>query len=213
GCELFGERAVALRLAQEPQLVRPLASHSWYLLVEAASSLPGLRDGVEAALALASERGHVTDGIIAESSVQSAALWSWRDTITENERRAGRSAKHDVSVAISDVPAFIERATITVERDYPGTQVLAFGHAGDGNIHFNVLLGASTRAEAVNRTVHAIVGEFRGSITAEHGIGRYRRNELAEHRSAVELELMRAIKTAVDPHDVMNPGAVFRPEG
>ena len=209
GCELFSERAVALRLAHEPQLARPLPEHAWYLLVEAASSLPGLRDGVEAALNLASDRGHVSDGVIAESSVQAAALWSWRETITEHERRAGGSAKHDVSVAISAIPSFLERATVAVERAHPGTRVLAFGHAGDGNIHFNVLLGAEATAEEVNRTVHAIVRDFNGSITAEHGIGRYRRDELSAHRSAVELALMRAIKDAVDPRDLMNPGAVL----
>jgi FAD/FMN-containing dehydrogenase len=209
GCELFSERAVSLRLAQEPQLARPLTEHPWYLLAEAASSLPGLRDGVEAALALASERGHIADGVIAESGAQAAALWSWRETISENERRVGTSAKHDVSVAISEIPAFLERATTAVERDHPGTLVLAFGHAGDGNIHFNVLLGVDARAEDVNRTVHAIVRDFRGSITAEHGIGRYRRDELPAHRSPAELTLMHAVKTAVDPRGVMNPGAVM----
>ncbi len=209
GCELFSERAVLLRLAHEPQLTRPVAEHAWYVLVEAASSLPGLRDGLEAALALANERGHLGDGVIAESGAQASSLWSWRETITENERRAGRSAKHDVSVAISDIPAFLARATDAVEREYPGTRVLAFGHAGDGNIHFNVLLGASASAHEVNRTVHAIVREFNGSITAEHGIGRYRRDELAAHRGLAELALMRAIKDAVDPRGTMNPGAVL----
>ncbi len=209
GCELFGERAVALRLAHEPQLVRPMDKAPWYLLVEAASSLPGLRDGLELALGIASDRGHIASGVVAESSVQATALWSWRETITENERRAGRSAKHDVSVAISAIPAFLERATSAVEREHPGTRVLAFGHAGDGNIHFNVLLGPDAQSNDVNRTVHAIVAEFSGSITAEHGIGRYRRDELAAHRSPVELALMHAIKNAVDPLDTMNPGAVL----
>ena len=208
-CELFGERAVALRLAHEPELHRPIGEHAWYLLVEAASSLPGLRDGVEAALALASERGHLADGVLAESSAQATALWSWRETITENERRAGPSAKHDVSVPISAVPAFLQRATHAVEREHPGTRVLAFGHAGDGNIHFNVLLGDDARAEDVNATVHAIVAEFAGSITAEHGIGRYRRDELPLHRGPAEMALMHAVKRAVDPRNVMNPGAVL----
>ncbi|HTZ54911.1 MAG TPA: FAD-binding oxidoreductase [Candidatus Acidoferrum sp.] len=211
GCELFSEPAVALRLHYEPQLVRPLPEHPWYLLIEAAASLPGLRDGVEAALGLASERRHVRDGVIAESSAQAAALWSWRETISENERRAGRSAKHDVSVPISAIPAFLARATAAVESDHPGTRVLAFGHAGDGNIHFNVLLGRSAEAVDVNRTVHAIVAEFNGSITAEHGIGRYRRGELPLHRSAAEMRLMQAVKRAIDPHGVMNPGAVLPP--
>ena len=209
GCELFGERAVALRLAYEPQLVRPTGEHPWYLLVEAASSLPGLRDGLEAALNQVLERGYADDAILAASTAQAHALWGWRESISENERRAGRSAKHDVSVAISAIPAFLARATHAVEREHPGTRVIAFGHVGDGNIHFNVLLGEHAGADAVTATVHAIVREFAGSITAEHGIGRYRREELGEHRGAAELALMRAVKDAVDPDGLMNPGAVL----
>jgi FAD/FMN-containing dehydrogenase len=155
------------------------------------------------------ERGHAADCVLAESSSQAHALWSWRETITENERRAGRSAKHDVSVAISAIPAFLERASSAIERKHPAARVLAFGHVGDGNIHFNVLLGEKHTAEAVNATVHAIVREFGGSITAEHGIGRYRVDELPEHRSAAEMALMRAMKRAIDPRGIMNPGAVL----
>lgn len=209
GAELFGERAVALRLEYDSQLVRPLSAQPWYLLIEAASALPGLRAAAEDALHLVLERDHAADGVIAESSTQANALWAWRETITENERRAGTSAKHDVSVAISAIPAFLERATREVERAHPGARVLAFGHVGDGNIHFNVLLGAGQSAADVNRTVHAIVRDFGGSITAEHGIGRYRRDELHEHRSASEMDLMRAVKRAVDPAGIMNPGAVL----
>ena len=212
GCELFSERAVELRLAHDPQLVRPIAAAPWYLLIEAASALPGLRDGAEAALALALDRGHATDCVLAESSAQANALWSWRETITENERRAGPSAKHDVSVAISAIPAFLSRATRAVEEGHPGSRVLAFGHVGDGNIHFNVLLAKGQLAQQINHTVHAIVREFGGSITAEHGIGRYRAAELLEHRSAAEMALMRAVKHAIDPGGMMNPGAVLTRE-
>ena len=208
GCELFGDRALELRLRYESGLVRPIAAHAWYLLVEAASALPSLREGVEAALATAIDRGRAGDCILAESSAQSDALWAWRETITEHERRAGRSAKHDVSVAISSIPAFLARATGAVEQSHPGAAVLAFGHVGDGNIHFNVLLG-DANATDVNRTVHATVREFGGSITAEHGIGRYRAQELSDHRSASEMALMRAVKRAIDPEGRMNPGAVF----
>ncbi|HUA09797.1 MAG TPA: FAD-binding oxidoreductase [Candidatus Acidoferrales bacterium] len=208
-CELFGEPAVALRLRYQPQLTRPIGPHPWYLLIEAASSLPGLHEGAEAALARMLERGYAAECVLAGSSAQAQALWEWRETISENERRAGASAKHDVSVAISAIPAFLERATHAVEREHPSTEVIAFGHAGDGNIHFNVLLGEQARAHDVSRTVHAIVGEFGGSITAEHGIGRYRRDELPEHRSAAEMALMRAVKAALDPNRLMNPGAVL----
>ncbi|HEY5340062.1 MAG TPA: FAD-binding oxidoreductase [Candidatus Aquilonibacter sp.] len=207
--ELFGERAVALRIAHEPALVRPLAPAPWYLLIEAASSLPCLRDGVETALERALGDGHADDVVLAESTSQAQALWGWRESITENERRAGRSAKHDVSVAISAIPSFLAEATDAVEGEHPGTRVLAFGHVGDGNIHFNVLLGDRATAHDVNATVHALVRTYRGSITAEHGIGRYRRDELPEHRSAVEMALMHAIKDALDPAGRMNPGAVL----
>lgn len=207
--ELFDDRAVALRIEHEPQLVRPMDRHPWYLLIEAASSLPGLHAAVERVLERTLESGHACDALVAQSSAQAHALWSWRETITENERRAGRSAKHDVSVAISAIPAFIEEATRAVESAFAGTRVLAFGHAGDGNIHFNVLLGESAAAQEVNRVVHEIVATYRGSITAEHGIGRYRRDELPQHRSEAELSLMRAIKMAVDPKGMMNPGAVL----
>lgn len=207
--ELFGERAVALRITHEPALVRPLAQAPWYLLIEAASSLPGLRDGVESALERVLGDGHADDVVLAESTAQTQALWDWRESITENERRAGRSAKHDVSVAISAIPSFLARATDAVEREHPGTRVLAFGHVGDGNIHFNVLLGDSASAHDVNATVHALVRDYRGSITAEHGIGRYRKDELPEHRSAAEMALMHAIKDAIDPQGRMNPGAVL----
>jgi FAD/FMN-containing dehydrogenase len=209
GCELFGERAMALRIEHEPHHARPIATHPWYLLIEAASALPGLRAGTEAALALTMEREHAADCVLAESNAQAQALWSWRESISEHERRAGRSAKHDVSVAISQIPAFIERASAGVERAHPGSRVLAFGHVGDGNIHVNVLLGPQTGAEEVNETVHALVREFGGSITAEHGIGRYRRDDLPRHRSAVEMGVMRAIKDALDPSGTMNPGAVL----
>ncbi|HTU70909.1 MAG TPA: FAD-binding oxidoreductase [Candidatus Baltobacteraceae bacterium] len=209
GCELFSELAVGLRLAYAPELVRPLAPHPWYLLVEAASSLPGLREGAEQALALVTERGYASAGVMAESSAQALALWEWRESIAENERRTGPSAKHDVSVAVSAIPSFLARAHDAVGRNHPEARVLAFGHVGDGNIHFNVLLGPGDCAEAVNHTVHSVVRDFDGSITAEHGVGRYRREELALQRGPVEMELMRAVKRAIDPADAMNPGAVL----
>jgi FAD/FMN-containing dehydrogenase len=210
-CELFGERSVGLRIRQQPGLERPLAPHPWYLLIEAASSLAGLRDATEEALAEVMESGLAADCVLAGSSAQRDALWEWRESITETEKRAGRSAKHDVSVAVSSIAPFMNEATEIVERTHPGSQVLAFGHAGDGNVHFNVLLPADASATAaqVNDTVHEIVARYRGSITAEHGIGRYRREELPRHRSAAEMELMRAVKRAVDPAGIMNPGAVL----
>ncbi|MDE2482377.1 MAG: FAD-binding oxidoreductase [bacterium] len=210
-CELFSERCLELQLAHAPQRERPLPRHPWYLLIEAGSSLPGLRDALEAALAEALEREIAAEAVLAESSAQRDALWLWRESITESERREGASAKHDVSVALSSIPAFVREATSAVEASFAGARVLAFGHVGDGNVHFNVLLppDGSASSEEINALVHGIVRRFRGSITAEHGIGRYRRDELSSHRSESELSLMRAIKTAVDPDGRMNPGALF----
>ena len=203
-CELIPDRAIALRIEQEPALKRPIAQHAWYLLIEASSSLAGVQDAVEEALA-------EYDGIVATSPAQAKVLWSWREGITESEKRAGPSVKHDVSVPVASIPAFLAQATQAVEAQYPGCIVMPFGHFGDGNIHFNVLLDKAGKhaPAAINETVHAIVESFNGSITAEHGIGRYRVQELAQHRSKSELALMRKVKNVIDPNNLMNPGVVL----
>ena len=210
-CELFSDFAVALRVMHEPGLETPMERRAWYLLVEAASTLPGLHDAAEAAFGAVLEQEIAADCIVATNAKQADALWEWRETISETEKRAGTSAKHDVAVPISDVPEFVTVATEAVEREFPGSRALVFGHVGDGNVHFNVLLprDASATAAQVNAVVHAIVRTYRGSITAEHGVGRYRREELAAHRSGTEMDLMRAVKRAIDPRNTMNPGAVL----
>lgn len=210
-CELFPDRALALRLAHEPALRRPMAEHAWYLLVEASSSLSTLRAAAEEAFVALDDAGLAGAIVIAENSSQARALWEWRETITETEKRAGSSVKHDVSVPISAIPEFIARATERIERDHPGASVLAFGHFGDGNIHFNVMLpnANALAADAISAGVYEIIADFRGSITAEHGIGRYRRDELLAHRSIFEMELMRTVKRALDPENIMNPGAIL----
>jgi FAD/FMN-containing dehydrogenase len=212
-CELFPDDAMQLRIDASPGLERPMNAHPWYLLIEAESSLPGLADALETALEATIDRGWLDDCVVAATRSQARALWEWREEISESEKRAGPSAKHDVSVAVSAVPDFIERAREAVRNAHPGTRAIPFGHAGDGNIHFNVLLprDGSVRAAEVNATVHRLVREFRGSITAEHGIGRYRRDELLEHRSVEELDVMRAIKHALDPSGIMNPGSTLPP--
>ena len=209
--ELFSDVAVGLRVAYEPGLVIPMERRPWYLLVEAASTLPGVHDAAEAAFATLLDEQIAADCVLATSSKQADALWEWRETISENEKRTGPSVKHDVSVPISDIPEFVSIASETVKREFPGTRALVFGHVGDGNVHFNVLLPAdeSVPATRVNAVVHALVAGYRGSITAEHGIGRYRRDELPEHRSPAEMDLMRTVKHAIDRHHVMNPGAVL----
>ncbi len=210
-CELFSGATVELQRSQRPDAHFPLGAARWYLLLEASSSLPGLDAALESALEAAAEEEALDDCIVAQSPAQAAALWEWRESIAESEKRAGPSAKHDVSVPISAIPQFVANATAAVERAHPGARVLTFGHVGDGNVHFNVLLpsdGSATAAQ-INDTVHAIVRELHGSVTAEHGIGRYRRDELRATRSEAELDTMRAIKRALDPQGIMNPGAVL----
>ncbi len=209
--ELFPDTAVELRRAHVPGLERPLPAAAWYLLIEATSALDGLEERLQAALLEIVERGAGRECVLAQGSAQRASLWEWRETITESERRAGTSIKHDVSVPLSEIPSFVAQATSEMARAFPQCLVLPFGHAGDGNIHYNVIVpaGASVDARAVNALVHGIVAEYRGSITAEHGIGRYRRDELRDRRSAVEMDLMRDVKRALDPEGTMNPGAVL----
>lgn len=209
-CELFSDVAMQLRLDQDPSLRRPLEPSAWYVLLEASASLPGLSDALESALDEQLSAGTIDACVVASSPAHAGALWEWRESITESERRAGASAKHDVSVPISAIPAFVREASAAVARDYAGARVLAFGHIGDGNVHFNVVLppGVNQSTE-INDTVHTIVNRFAGSVTAEHGIGRYRTAELVRTRSAAEIALMRTIKRALDPHGIMNPGAVI----
>ncbi len=209
--ELFPDRAIQLRRSQNPGLDRPMAAAAWYLLIEASSSLAGLEDRLEVSLLDVVERGAAGDCVIAQNSAQRRSLWEWRETISESERRAGKSAKHDVGVPVSAIPSFIARATSELERLFPHCIALPFGHAGDGNIHYNVILpeDGSVDSTAVNALVHRVVAEYRGSITAEHGVGRYRRDELGRHRSDVEMALLRGVKHVLDPAGLMNPGAVL----
>lgn len=190
-------------------LKAPVAGEGWFVLLEASACLAGLRDAVEAALARALEEEIATDGVIAESQTQAQRLWALREGITEAELKEGRSLKHDVSVPIPALPAFLADATARLETAAPGARLNAFGHAGDGNVHFNVLVGAEVDGAALNRAVHDVVAAHGGSISAEHGIGGYRVAELAHYRAGPELDLARLIKRSLDPKGVLNPGKVI----
>ncbi|MGD1877088.1 MAG: FAD-binding oxidoreductase [Kiloniellaceae bacterium] len=196
--------------------VFPLESSApWYALIELSSSREGsdLRDVFDAMLEEAFERGLVTDAVIAESVDQEKRLWHLRESIPEAQKKAGGSIKHDVSVPVSRVPEFIGRASAAV-RDYmEGIHVCAFGHVGDGNIHYNLTQpdGADAQAflkhwDVVNGIVYPIVKELDGSISAEHGIGLLKVEEVKGYRSLVEEKLNRRIKAALDPEGLMNPG-------
>jgi FAD/FMN-containing dehydrogenase len=197
----------------------PLASiHPWYALVDISTS-----DSAETAetmmqelLAEAFEAGLVSDAAIASSIAQQDAFWHLRESMSEAQKPEGGSIKHDVSVPVSRIPAFLAEADAAVHALMPEARICAFGHLGDGNIHYNISqpVGADKAAfiarwREVNAVVHAVVHRHTGSISAEHGVGQLKRDELAASRPAIETELMRRIKQAFDPAGIMNPGKVI----
>ena len=206
-CELISSASLAL-VARHAGLKSPLAASPWSLLIEAGSCLP-LRDATEAFLADCIEKDLATDGVLAASMQQAAQLWALRERITESEGAEGRSIKHDVSVPIGSIPAFLDAASDAVRAAFPRAVLNVFGHVGDGNIHFNVIPGDDAPAEAINRIVHEIIATFKGSVSAEHGIGQYRVSELAYCRSEAELAFAQGLKAFCDPDHRLNPGKVY----
>jgi FAD/FMN-containing dehydrogenase len=195
----------------------PLATASpFYALVETDSPARfDVKGALESALESAIGRGVASDAVIAESESQRSELWALRENISEAQKREGASIKHDISVPISAIPEFLERATSAVLRAIPGARPVSFGHIGDGNIHFNFSAPVNgdtvaflARWEEIQRIVHDIVRDFGGSISAEHGIGVQKRDQLAHYKSAVEIELMRTLKRTFDPNNILNPGKV-----
>src|SRR5438093_1910654 len=216
--ELMSRIAVEFALRHGPGARDPLAApHPWYVLIELSSAgREGLRGPLEDLLAAAAQRGLVDDAAIAASIDQANSFWHLRNLISETQRPEGGSIKHDVSVPVVAVPDFIAAASAAVEALIPGCRPVPFGHLGDGNIHFNVSqpVGADKAAflaqwGAVNARVHEIVGKFHGSISAEHGIGRLKRDLLAHVKDPVALDLMRALKCTLDPNGILNPGKLL----
>ena len=193
------------------------AAHPWYVLIELSSQArSGLRQVLEELLAEGLERGLIADAAIADSLDQAKMFWRIREMFGEVQRYEGGSIKHDVSVPVAAVPAFIAEATAAVTTLIPGSRPLPFGHLGDGNIHYNVTqpVGADKAAflkrwDEVNAAVFAVVAKHGGSISAEHGIGVLKREELPEVKDKVAIELMRGIKAMLDPLGIMNPGKVL----
>jgi len=200
----------------------PLAGEGeWRVLLNVAGQEPPghLREPLEAALAEAFEAGLVTDAVVASSQAQAAHLWQMREDIAEAQKLSGVGVKHDISVPVSKIPEFVARADAALAAAYPAPLFCTFGHVGDGNLHFNPLQpegwdGARWKAETerINRIVHDIVNDLGGSITAEHGVGRLRMAELAHYKSPVELDLMRRLKRAFDPANILNPGKLLMSE-
>ena len=221
--ELIPRIGVELTLRHIPGVVDPLSAPSgWYVLCELSSSrIDEPLDAVlEGALALGHETGLLADAAVAINEAQRAAFWRLRESIPEAQRHDGVSLKHDISVPVSQVPRFIERAGAWVAERVPQGVLVAYGHLGDGNLHFNINQRAGTPIAALQaiepklrRAIHDFVKEFGGSFSAEHGIGQLKVFELERYANPVELDLMRRVKHAFDPNGIMNPGKVLQMRG
>jgi FAD/FMN-containing dehydrogenase len=200
----------------DSQLRSPLAERTaWAVLIEISDphSEAAAREALESLLADAMEQNVITDAVIAQSLAQSAQFWKLREALGEAQSKAGKNIKHDISVPISTIPKFVEVTNAAITRAYPQARMIVFGHLGDGNLHYNVSPHTGERGDdfpqiesAVNRITHDAVAAVGGSLSAEHGLGVLRRAEAMRYKSPVELSLMRAIKTALDPLGIMNPG-------
>jgi len=211
--ELVSETALGLVLKNIPALTRPTAASPWYILAEFSGAEP---EAVEDWLAARLVTGAVSDAAIARSETQAKKLWALRENISEAQKIEGISIKHDVAVPVSRIPEFLARADAALEKAFPGIRIVTFGHVGDGNLHYNQSQADAQDNAAfiaaqpeVNRIVHDTVHALNGSISAEHGIGQLKREELLRYKSPVEIALMRTIKQALDPRGLMNPGKVI----
>ncbi len=216
--ELIPDSSLQLVLKHIPATRAPLASpHPWHVLVEYVRSQPGspsAAQGLQVLLESAIESGKCADAALATSEAQANAFWKLRDSISEAERAHGPAMQHDISVPVEDMPRFIRDASVAVERAFPGVSVNAYGHLGDGNVHFHVRAPEgiedpnwrATTGKAASRLVYDLVTAAGGSISAEHGIGQMKRDELGRLASPARLAALRAIKAALDPKGIMNPG-------
>jgi D-lactate dehydrogenase (cytochrome) len=215
--ELLANIAVDFSIRHGIDIRDPLTSkYPWYVLMELSSSRDDISDTLEAILAKGMEDGIVDDAVIAANLTQRQAFWKLRDEMSAAQKPEGGSIKHDISVPVAAVPAFIAEANAAVVELIPGSRPVPFGHLGDGNIHYNVSqpVGANTaeflaRWHDVNAVVFEIVLRMGGSISAEHGIGVLKRDELPDVKDKVAIELMRSIKAMLDPLGIMNPGKVL----
>ncbi|MFB2565589.1 FAD-binding oxidoreductase [Rhizobium sp. IMFF44] len=220
GFELMPRIGVEFTTRHIPGVRDPLETvHPWYVLIDISTS-----DSAETAERMMSalleqgyEAGLIQDATIASSDAQQKAIWHMRESMSDAQKPEGGSIKHDVSVPVAQIPQFMAEAEKAVVAAMPGARVCAFGHMGDGNIHYNISqpVGADKaefigRWREMNKIVHGLVLQHGGSISAEHGIGQLKRDELASIRSDIEMDLMRRIKTAFDPAGIMNPGKVLK---
>ena len=208
--ELISRKCLEAVLAHARDIRDPLGTaHPWYVLAQLADSgePPALRSRAERALEECAGKGALRDAVLAQSEAQARALWRIRETIPEAQFT---NVKHDVSVPVSRIPELIERLEPALAAAFPGAQPYAFGHVGDGNLHYNIGPEALVQQRsAVNRVVYDAVASLGGSISAEHGLGQLKREEVRGHKDPLELDLMRLLKRTLDPQDLMNPGKVL----
>jgi len=217
--ELMPRMALDMVLKNISETIDPFEEHyNWYVLLEIGSGAydTGLRDGIEAELAKAMEQELVANAVIASSETQRERFWRLRETIPEGQRREGASIKHDVSVSSSELPRFIIEGSAAIQQVAPEARIVAYGHLGDGNLHFNASQPAhgdaasfEALAPRINRAVHDLVARYGGSFSAEHGIGQLKRGELQRYKNPVALSVMKSIKQTLDPKGIMNPGKVL----
>ena len=215
--EIVGRPALELVLRHIPGARDPLAGKpAWQALIELSGARDDLAATLEQALQSAAEDGVVADAAVASSEAQASALWALRENVSEAQKIEGVSIKHDIAVPVSRIAEFIARADAALLAAFPQVRIVCFGHIGDGNLHYNLSRpDAQSNAEfiartgAVNRIVHDLVHELGGSISAEHGLGQLKREEVLRYKSDTEMELMRAVKQALDPRGLMNPGKLL----
>jgi D-lactate dehydrogenase (cytochrome) len=217
--ELIPRLALELVWRHIPKTVNPFdEQYHWYLLVELSVGRAGtdMRAFIEEELGGALEANQILNAALAHNEAQRESFWRLRETIPEAQRAEGASIKHDISVTTSELPHFIQECTALLEQLAPEARIIAYGHMGDGNLHFNLspAVGADAQsflalAPRIHRAVHDLVAHYGGSISAEHGIGQLKRADLVRYKNPVALQLMRSIKTALDPKGIMNPGKVL----
>jgi FAD/FMN-containing dehydrogenase len=223
-CELMSRQGIDFVLKHIPGAVDPLAErHEWYVLLEWSSARSrraggnddGLAEKMEAYLGEVMEKGLVLDAAIAQNETQARSFWALRENHSEAQKKEGPSIKHDISVAVSKMPSFMKEGLAAMKKVLPEGRPVPFGHVGDGNMHFNCQAPAGwdkarfmKHSDAISSAVYDLVVGYGGSISAEHGIGQLKVDELAHYRSKIELDVMRTLKRALDPQNIMNPGKI-----